>query len=344
VLLAWRVAVRHILERLLERRGSTRDALIWGSGQTAAQLGEALRSGRTLGLRLADHIEPIASVDRLAESTSTDSSAAPLSQTESLELRARRGDYSVLYIVLGSLSKQEASDLIERLSDTTVSVYLVPDYFSMQLFRGRWTSLGRIPLLTVFDTADGSAGSWVKRMEDLVLGTLMLLLVSLPMMLIAAMVKLTSRGPVLSGLRYYDRIGQPITLWKFRTEKTKKTIPQQHHEDTANITPIGRLLRKSRLDELPLLINLIRGDISIVGPRLRETAYDCDDSRSLGSQRLRTRFKPGLLSCEQTASFREGSESSRSREAIDPILWYTRNWTPWLDLKIIWSSIWKAVS
>ena len=334
----WRIAARYLLAYKLRRDALRRHALVVGSGEVAAQLADKIRRSPQLGLHLAGHIEPDPTPAHWNADHEPAIDARRLGLVETLELRARRGDFSILYIVLGSTPKGLASELVERLSDTTVSVYLVPDYFTTHLSHGRWSSLDGIPLISLFDTPFWGADGWLKKAQDIGLSALILLGVSVPMLLIAAAVRLTSRGPVFFRQRRYGIDGNPITVLKFRTMTVTEDgdrVPQASRNDP-RVTPLGRVLRKYSLDELPQFINVLTGEMSIVGPRPHAIAHNEFYRSKVKGYMLRHKVKPGITGWAQINGWRgETDDLVKMEKRVEHDLWYIRNWSLWLDLKII---------
>lgn len=343
----WRILARLALTRWFESSGSTRNVLVWGGGDVAGELVETLRNASNLGLHLVGHVEPSRSTQGAADATPEAQHVVQLSEAELIELRARRGDFAIIYIVLGDVRKQAAVDVIERLSDTTVSVYLVPDYFSTHLFHGRWSSLEGIPLVSVFDTPFWGADGWLKKLEDLVVGSLILAIASLPMAMIALAVKLTSRGPILFRQRRYGIDGKEITVYKFRTMTVTEdgaTIRQAQKGD-ARFTPIGEFLRRHSLDELPQFINVVRGEMSIVGPRPHAIAHNEFYRSKVRGYMLRHKVKPGITGWAQINGWRgETGDLYKMQKRVEHDLWYIRNWSFWLDMKIILVTMFRGFS
>jgi putative colanic acid biosynthesis UDP-glucose lipid carrier transferase len=342
----WRLAARYVLAHKLKRDALRRHALVVGSGSVADQLADKIRRSAELGLHLADHVETAGSGASPRHDSTAPSdnhgAAAPFDLVETVELRARRGDFSILYIVLGDTSKEVATELVDRLSDTTVSIYVVPDFFTTHLSHGRWSSLDGIPLISVFDTPFWGADGWLKKAQDLVLSTIILAAVSIPMLLIAAAVKLTSPGPVFFRQRRYGIDGKPITVLKFRTMTVTEDgdhIPQARKNDS-RITPIGRFLRKHSLDELPQFINVLTGEMSIVGPRPHAIAHNEFYRSKVKGYMLRHKVKPGITGWAQINGWRgETDDLFKMEKRVEHDLWYIRNWSLWLDLKIVMMTI-----
>jgi putative colanic acid biosynthesis UDP-glucose lipid carrier transferase len=261
-----------------------------------------------------------------------------MSKLDRLELQAKRGDFEILYIALPTSARSRIAELIDRLADTTVSVYMVPNYFTTSLFHGKWSSLEGIPLISVYDTPFWGADGWVKRAEDVVFSSLILLVIAIPMLLLAAAVKLSSPGPVLFTQRRYGMDGKEISVWKFRTMRACEDgdkVPQAKRNDP-RATKLGAFLRRTSLDELPQFMNVLLGDMSIVGPRPHAVAHNELYRKQVKGYMLRHKVRPGITGWAQINGWRGETDTLHKMEKrVEHDLWYMRNWSLWLDLKIV---------
>ena len=339
---AWRVAARLALTRLLKREEHRRNVLVWGEGEIADQLVRTIREHPGLGLRLVDHV-PVPEIDCANQGkTVVAGDPTAFSSTDDIELRAKLGEFSVLYVILTPGTRPLIPDLLDRLSDTTVSVYMVPDFITTHLFHGHWSKLEGIPIVSVFDTPFWGADGWLKRVQDLVLSTVILALIALPMLIIAALVKASSPGPILFRQTRYGIGGRPIEVLKFRTMTVCENGPHvpQARRDDPRVTPIGRFLRRTSLDELPQFVNVFRGEMSIVGPRPHAVAHNEFYRRKVKGYMLRHKVKPGITGWAQINGFRgETRDISSMEKRVDHDLWYISNWSTWLDIKIMMRTI-----
>ena len=336
LLSGWRIIGRAIFYHVASRSENRRNALVWGGTELGAQVAHKIQNSPWLGLNLVAYVEDEqAGRDSVgdAESASDD-----FSKLERLELAAKRGDFDILYIALPTTARARITDLIDRLSDTTVSVYMVPDYFTTSLFHGKWSNLEGIPLISVYDTPFWGVDGWVKRTEDIILSSVILLVVALPMLLIAVAVKLSSPGPVLFKQRRYGIDGKEISVWKFRTMRVCEDgdhVPQATKKDP-RITPLGSFLRRTSLDELPQFVNVLMGRMSIVGPRPHAVAHNELYRGQVKGYMLRHKVRPGITGWAQINGWRGETDTlDKMVNRIEHDLWYIRNWSLWLDLKII---------
>ncbi len=209
---------------------------------------------------------------------------------------AHRGEISQIYITFPMRAEERINRVLNRLSDTTASVYVVPDFFVFELLHSRWTQIGNLPAVSVFENPFYGVDGLVKRLLDVVLGTSLLIMLAIPMLLIALAVKLTSRGPIIFRQNRYGQDGREIRVWKFRSMKVTEN-GQRIQQATLNdprITKLGAFLRRTSLDELPQLINVIAGSMSLVGPRPHATAHNEQYRKLIPGYMLRHKVKPGI--------------------------------------------------
>jgi len=251
---------------------------------------------------------------------------------------ARSGKLDIVYISLPMRADARINQLIARLADTTASVHVVADLFVSNLLQARWTSVGDVPVLSVHETPFYGVNSFVKRIEDVVLGAMILGLITLPMALIAAAVKLTSRGPIFFRQRRYGLGGEEIRVLKFRTMSVCEDgkVVKQATANDARLTLIGAFLRRTSLDELPQFLNVLTGEMSIVGPRPHAVAHNEFYRSKIHGYMLRHKVKPGITGWAQVNGWRGETDTLEKMEKrVEHDLAYIRNWGLLLDLKII---------
>ena len=183
--------------------------------------------------------------------------------------QARAGRIDRIYITFPMRAERRIRGVLDRLGDTTASVYVVPDFFVFQLLHSRWSDILGLPVVSVFENPFYGIDGLAKRLSDFCCGSVLLLLAAVPMAIIAVLVKLTSAGPAFFRQRRYGLDGQEIRVWKFRTMTVCEDGPQavQATRQDPRVTRLGALLRKTSLDELPQLFNVLDGSMSLVGPR-----------------------------------------------------------------------------
>ncbi|NDB70687.1 MAG: exopolysaccharide biosynthesis polyprenyl glycosylphosphotransferase, partial [Methylocystaceae bacterium] len=220
------------------------------------------------------------------------------------------------------------------------------DTFVTDLIQGRMDSVGGIPVVAVCETPFTGFSKLSKRGSDIVLSLIILILIFPLLAIIALCVKLTSRGPVIFKQRRYGLDGNDITVYKFRSMTVMDdgdTIEQAKKEDP-RITPIGAILRRTSLDELPQFFNVLQGRMSIVGPRPHAVAHNEMYRKLIKGYMLRHKVPPGITGWAQINGYRGETDTlEKMKGRIDYDLEYLRNWSLRLDLYIIAKTIWVVL-
>ena len=250
----------------------------------------------------------------------------------------RAGRIDFVYITLSMKTERRIVELVNELADSTASVYFVPDVFISDLMNARWMSVSGVPVVSVYESPFLGVDGWLKRLEDLVLGSLILAWIAIPMVAIAIGIKFTSPGPIFFRQRRYGLNGRVVRVWKFRTmfiAEDGENVRQARLDDT-RVTPFGAFLRRTSLDELPQFFNVLLGDMSIVGPRPHAIAHNEQYRRLIHGYMLRHKVKPGITGWAQINGWRGETDTlEKMRRRLDFDLEYVRNWSLVLDLKII---------
>jgi putative colanic acid biosynthesis UDP-glucose lipid carrier transferase len=259
--------------------------------------------------------------------------------------KAQTNQVDQIYIGFGPKGFHNMQELVSQLADTTVSIYVVPGPLVFTMLKGQIADLGGMPVVRLFDTPFQGLGGWAKRVQDVVLASAILGLCSLPMLSIALGVKLSSPGPVFFRQRRYGIDGREIEVWKFRTmtvcEDGDKI--EQARQCDPRVTRFGAFLRRTSLDELPQFINVLQGQMSIVGPRPHAVAHNEQYRRLVFGYMLRHAVKPGITGWAQINGWRgETKKLEEMQKRVEHDLWYIRNWHFGLDLKIIGYTILKG--
>jgi putative colanic acid biosynthesis UDP-glucose lipid carrier transferase len=210
------------------------------------------------------------------------------------------------------------------------------------LIQGHTTSVCGMPVISVCETPFRGADGVVKRLSDIVLSTLILALIFPVLIVLALAVKFTSPGPVIFKQRRYGLDGEQILVYKFRSMTVTEdgaTIPQAQKND-ARITPLGAIMRRTSMDELPQFINVLQGRMSIVGPRPHAVAHNELYRKLIKGYMVRHKVRPGITGWAQVNGYRgETTTLDKMQGRIDYDLDYLRNWSLRLDLHIILKTI-----
>ncbi|WP_037247620.1 undecaprenyl-phosphate glucose phosphotransferase [Rhodopirellula baltica] len=357
-----RMCLRIVQFGLLRRGVGVRRVAIAGCNTLGHQTQSNIESDSSLGLQFAgfyddrnfarDNVE-----NGSGETESTDSE--DLSLTESvpavslqgdlndLIAAARSGEIETVLVTLPMRAEKRIRFLLDELSDSTASVYIVPDFFVFELLHARWTQVGGLPAVSVTESPMFGIDGVAKRAADLIIASAGLLAISIPMLMVAAAVKLTSPGPVFFRQRRYGLDGQEIRVWKFRSMTTcdDGTVVKQATHNDSRITPLGAILRKTSLDELPQLFNVIEGSMSLVGPRPHASAHNEQYRGLIRGYMMRHKVKPGITGLAQVNGCRGETETvDKMEQRIHFDHQYIRSWSLLLDIRILFRTlmvVWK---
>ncbi|MDD4910682.1 MAG: undecaprenyl-phosphate glucose phosphotransferase [Sideroxydans sp.] len=334
-----RVLYRALLRGLRSEGLNTRNVAFAGYGKAAKKMSHHITTQPWMGLKVLGVFD-----DRSLARLGTQE--LPLmGDLKEMVAKARAGEIDLVYIALPMHAEKRIVQLIDELADTTASVFVVPDIFVFELFHAKWSTVGEMPVVSVFDSPFYGINGGVKRIEDIVFGSLILLMI-LPVMLVIALgIKFTSPGSVLFKQRRYGLKGEIVEVWKFRSmtvsDNGDKVV--QATKGDARITPFGAFLRRTSLDELPQFFNVLQGRMSIVGPRPHAVAHNEEYRKLLHGYMLRHQVKPGITGWAQVNGWRGETDTlDKMKGRLDCDLFYVRNWSLWLDVKIIFMTVFKG--
>ena len=339
-LILLRILVRKFLREIRRAGKNTRTLAIIGANAQGVRLIEKSQNAPWMGMK------PLGIYDDAVIEPVSDAVRSYLKGgVEDLIKDAQKGKVDYIYIVLSMQDEGRIIALVNAFADTTASVYVVPDMFVSDLLHARWTSFHGIPAIRVYETPFMGVAGWVKRMEDLILGTLFFAIAAIPMIVIGVAIKLTSPGPAIFKQRRYGLNGEVVNVWKFRTMsvcENNESIIQAKKNDP-RITPLGKFLRKNSLDEFPQLINVLEGRMSLVGPRPHAVAHNEQYRGLIHGYMLRHKVKPGITGLAQVNGWRGETDTlDKMEKRIECDLEYIRNWSLWLDLRIILLTAYKG--
>lgn len=335
----WRTGATLLLRELRARGYNTRAAAIVGMTELGEQLARQMKSVPSLGLRTYGFYD-----DRDEErchpiSPELGTRAGTLSD---LVEAAKTGEVDLIYIAFPLRAEPRINQLLRQLSDTTASVYLAADFFVFDLLHTRWVTLGGVPTMSLHETPFYGVDGWLKRLEDIVVASAILMVIAIPMLIIGVCVKLTSPGPALFRQRRYGLNGEVIDVIKFRTMTVTEDGEEikQATKNDPRITNFGAFLRRTNLDELPQFFNVLGGSMSIVGPRPHAVAHNELYRKKVRGYMLRHKVKPGITGWAQVNGWRGETDTLEKMEKrVEHDLDYIRNWSLLWDLQIIFMTV-----
>ena len=329
-----RELMREILERRWRAGIGLKRILIAGSGDLGRLVADKILEHRELGYQIVGFVDDRATGDHLGYR------GLPLLGTidEAAEITARES-VDHLYVALPPEQHVRMLELLEMTSREIVDVKVVPDLLQVIALRARLEDLDGVPVININDVPLQGFNALVKRAIDVAISLSALLLLGVPLAIVAALVKLTSRGPVFYRQERMGLDGKSFSIVKFRSmfnDAERQTGPVWAVRGDPRVTPIGRLMRHSNVDELPQLWNVLTGDMSIVGPRPERPHFVEQFKHKIPQYMLRHKVKAGLTGWAQVNGWR-GNTPLEKRIEYD--LYYIENWSVRLDLKIIWLTV-----
>jgi putative colanic acid biosysnthesis UDP-glucose lipid carrier transferase len=354
------LAIRHYL---LQAGHTNRRAVIIGMGEAAQYLAEQLQTSHYLGVKLLgcfvkeSEVPPpnsrelpldapdlpmtwIKKKQRL-EPDQPNPTLPILGNGSDVEAYIRDNFVDCVYIT-PPIADSELTELITKLQDLPTAVYVVPNIWRLNLLRSKVHRVNGISMIALWETPLYDLQYDLKRLLDILLSLIGLIVLAPLLVLIGVTVKLSSPGPILFKQRRYGLNGQDIVIYKFRTMSVMEdgeTIRQAQRHDK-RITKVGHILRRTSLDELPQLINVLQGRMSIVGPRPHAVAHNELYRTQIDGYMLRHKVKPGITGWAQVHGFRGETDTlEKMQQRIQYDLDYINRWSLWLDLQIIMQTI-----
>lgn len=344
VLIAWGIATPLLqwvavwignlaIQRHSARPEARRTAIIVGGGALGVKVARALREGTDQGVAFLGYFDDRAD-DRLHE----EASAQRLGGLKDVARYATKHAVREVYITLPLGSQPRIVELLEDVQGTTASLFFVPDVFGISIIQGRLQDINGVPVVGICETPFTGTNELIKRISDIVLGLVIIILISPILLLIGIGVKLSSPGPMIFRQRRNGLDGGEIVVYKFRSMSTQDNGPvvQQATKGDPRITRFGAFIRRTSIDELPQFINVLQGRMSIVGPRPHAVAHNEQYRQIIKAYMVRHKVKPGITGWAQVNGHRGETDTIDKMQArVEYDLEYLRNWSLGLDLQII---------
>lgn len=330
---AW---VRSYLE-VLRARGNIRHAVIVGANDLGHKLARKIHQQRSLMMRVEGFFD-----DRFDERSDHQLKQVVSGGIDAVADFVIQHNIDVVYITLPMLDHARVMDIVNSLRDTTASIYFVPDVFMFDLVQANIDNVNGVPVVSVFETPLTGINSINKRAFDIFTSSIILLLISPVLMAVALLIKFSSSGPVIFKQRRYGIDGEPFLVYKFRTMSVCEDadVVKQATQNDARVTQLGAILRKTSLDELPQLFNVLNGSMSIVGPRPHAIAHNEHYRKIIRGYMWRHKVKPGITGWAQINGYRGETDTLDKMEGrVIYDISYLKNWSLWLDFTIILKTV-----
>lgn len=340
-ILGWRVLLRMSF-RLWHQPSRERRVLIVGAGKTGRSVGNLMQEYHWAGLNLVGYLD-----DNLQKKNSL----LILGSVADVRAVVEKHHIEDVVVALPQRAYGQINQLTMTLHDLPVHVRVVPDYFSLALYRASVDDFGGIPMINLRDPALNEVQRLVKRLFDLIVGGIMTLTISPILVIIGLLVKLDSHGPVIFRQERIGENGRIFKMFKFRTmvpnadsqrDQITEINPQngrilfKKRPDDPRVTRIGRFLRRTSLDELPQLFNVLLGDMSLVGPR-PELPWLVDQYEPW--QRKRFAVPQGMTGWWQV----NGRSDKPLHLHTEDDLYYVQNYSIWMDIYILLKTPWVVL-
>jgi putative colanic acid biosynthesis UDP-glucose lipid carrier transferase len=340
VLIVVTLAMQEVMRRFLMNAFDNRSAIIAGYNTSSLELARRLKNNPGMRVDLAGFFD-----DRSSDRLGMEADAKLIGSLSDMSQYVKDNRTDVIFVALPIRHVKRVMDLMDDLRDTTASIYFVPDIFVFHLIQARSSDIDGIPVVAMFETPFYGYRGLAKRVIDVGLSALILLLLLPLLVVIALVIKLSSPGPIIFKQRRYGLDGREIAVYKFRTMQVTEDGNQirQASKSDSRITRVGGVLRRKSLDELPQLINVLQGRMSLVGPRPHAVAHNEEYRKLIKGYMLRHKVLPGITGLAQVNGWRGETSNLEEMEArINCDLDYLRHWSPLLDIKIILLTIVKV--
>jgi putative colanic acid biosynthesis UDP-glucose lipid carrier transferase len=332
--------MQEVMRRFLLNAFDSRSAIVAGYNSSSLELARRLKSNPSMRLDVAGFFD-----DRSSDRLGMEPDAKLIGSLSDLAGYVKEHRTDVIFLALPIRHLKRVMDLLDDLRDTTASIYFVPDIFVFDLIQARSGDIHGIPVVAMCETPFYGYRGVAKRLTDIGLSMLILLLLLPLLAVVAVAVKMSSPGPIIFRQRRYGLDGREIAVYKFRTMRVTEdgaNIKQASRTDS-RITRIGGVLRRTSLDELPQLINVLQGRMSLVGPRPHAVAHNEEYRKLIKGYMVRHKVLPGITGLAQVNGCRGETTELKDMEArVNFDLDYLRHWSPMLDIKIILLTVIKV--
>lgn len=327
-----------VMKRRYARGLNLKSVLIVGAGEMGISVAQKLSQYRDLGFVVKGFLDD---VKKTGEVIAVDGGIEVLGDLKDLESVLEKSDIKEVYVALDLSNYAKILQTLKVVNKYTVNVRLIPDLFQLLTLKARVEDLDGFPVISIDEPPLRGMMLVIKRIVDICASALILLLLSPFIVLVALIIKITSRGPVFYHQERMGLDGMAFIMHKFRTmvyDAEEKTGPVMCTPDDPRITRFGRFLRKFSIDEWPQFFNVLRGEMSLVGPRPERPVFVKDFRKKIPKYMLRHKVKSGLTGWAQVHGLRQDTDFNKRLEYD---FYYIQNWSWVLDLKIMWLTLLK---
>ncbi|WP_110992646.1 undecaprenyl-phosphate glucose phosphotransferase [Pseudomonas sichuanensis] len=331
------IAVREVQKRFMAHAYRMENALIIGNGELADFLYRKISNNPWFGERVVGCVL----FDEADAAQRAEGQEGPpvLGHIRALDEIVAQHAIRTVYLVTPLGGSEVINDIYLKLLEKCIAVNWVPDIFSLRLINHSVREIAGIPVLTLSETPLTGMSLFLKNVEDRVLAALILLFISPILLVVALVIKLDSPGPVFFRQERMGWTGESFRIWKFRSmhvHQPEAGVLQQAQKNDPRLTRVGAFIRRTSLDELPQLFNVLTGEMSLVGPRPHALQHDTQYSQDIVDYFARHNIKPGMTGLAQVRGFRgETKDIAQMVQRVNSDIEYINNWSLWLDFVIL---------
>jgi exopolysaccharide biosynthesis polyprenyl glycosylphosphotransferase len=339
VITVLRHQIYYVMKRRYAKGLNLKNVLIVGAGKMGLAVAQKLVDYKDMGFVVRGFLDDALPA---GEEVSIDGGIKVLGRVSDLESLLEKAEISEVYVALDLSNYAQILETLKIIDRFIVNVRLIPDLFQMLTLKARVEDLDGFPVISIDEPPLRGLMLVLKRVVDIAISTLALVIFSPFWLLFALLVKISSKGPVLYKQERLGMDGIKFMMLKYRTmvvDAEESTGPVMCSQDDPRITPLGRLLRKLSIDEIPQLINVLKGEMSLIGPRPERPVFVQDFRNKIPKYMLRHKVKSGITGWAQVHGLRQDADFDKRLEYD---FYYIQNWSPALDFKILWKTLRKG--
>jgi exopolysaccharide biosynthesis polyprenyl glycosylphosphotransferase len=331
--------IYYFMKRRYARGLNLQNVVIVGAGEMGKSVAQTLFKYKDLGFVVKGFLDD---EKKTGEEIHVNGGAKVLGPVSELKSILEKGEVSDVYIALDLNSYPKILEILKVADKFTVNIRIIPDLFQLLTLKASIQDLDGFPVINIDEVSLRGVNRFIKLVMDRTISALLLILLSPIILMVAILIKLSSKGPVFYHQERIGLDGNRFILHKFRTmisNAEEKTGPVMCTSGDPRITKIGKLLRKFSIDEIPQLINVLKGEMSLVGPRPERPVFVKDFKDKIPKYMLRHKVKSGITGWAQVHGLRQDTPIDKRLEYD---FFYIQNWSLALELKILWKTLAKG--
>lgn len=327
--------IYYYMKRRYARGLNLKNVLIVGAGEMGKTVAQKLGQYRDLGFYVKGFLDD---EKKVGETIPIDDGIKVLGTVDQLGGILETHEISEVYVAMDLSNYEQILKTLKIVNKYVVNVRLVPDLFQLLTLKARLEDLDGFPVISIDEPPMKGVMLVMKKIFDRIVSAVLLLLLLPLLLIVALLIKITSRGPIFYHQERMGLDGKRFNIHKFRTMvvDAEKSGPQMCRQNDDRVTKVGRILRKYSIDELPQFFNVLKGEMSLVGPRPERPVFVYDFRERYPKYMLRHKVKSGITGWAQVHGLRQDTPIE---ERLDYDFYYIQNWSFALDLKILWMTI-----